>query len=143
MGSLVRREEALRRSIARFTERWGEERAFCVYIPKDADFAIARQKLDVMLKGARQGHRFTVLVHGGLYKEMVKAGCHMSHTNISCEPLPLLFAAGGVRRAFERLNGIMLGTLAVTGIDGLPVPGVDQAMPFAELERIVAGGMRG
>lgn len=143
MGSLVRREEALRRSIARFTERWGEERAFCVYIPKDADLAIVRQKLDVMLKGARQGHRFTVLVHGGLYKEMVKAGCHMSHTNIVCEPLPLLFTAAGVRKAFERQNGIAPGTLAVTGIDGLPVPGVDKAMPFAELERIVAGGLRG
>ncbi len=135
LGSAARREEALRRSITRFTEQWGEERPFCVYIPKDADLGILRQKLEVMLKGARQGHRFTVITHPALYRETVRTGCDRLHGNITIEPLPLLFSGGGVRKAFERQKEATPGVRAVTGIDGLPFPGVDEIITFAELER--------
>src|SRR6266567_3933158 len=62
-GSAGRREESLQRSVAAYRERWGAERAFIVHFPKKADPGIVRQRLDLMLRGARQGHSFTVLVY--------------------------------------------------------------------------------
>jgi GT2 family glycosyltransferase len=138
LGSAARREEALKRSVARFTERWGEERAFCVYMPKDVDLGALRQKLDMMLKGARHGHRFFILVHPALHRETVKAGCTSLHGNMIIEALPRLFTAGGLRKAIGRCNGAMPGTRTVMGIDGLTFPGMGECMTFSDLERSIS-----
>lgn len=137
LGSVARREEALRRSISQFTERWGEEKAFCVHMPKGADIAIMRQRCEVMLKGARQGHVFTILVHSGLHKELVKAHCDRLHENMRIEPLPVLFTEGGCRKILESLRRDKPGAIAISGIDGIPFPGTDDVMPFSEVERLV------
>ncbi|KAF0215602.1 MAG: glycosyl transferase family [Geobacteraceae bacterium] len=137
LGSVVRREESLKRSVSHFTERWGEERTFCVHIPKGADIAIMRQRSEVMLRGARQGHFFTILVHSGLHKELIKAGFDRLHGNMRIEPLPLLFTEGGGRKILESLRRETPGTVAVAGIDGIPFPGVDDITAFSEVERII------
>jgi GT2 family glycosyltransferase len=137
-GSAERRELALQSSIARYRGRWGSESSFCVYMPKGADLNILRQKLEALQQGARQGHFFTVLTHARLHKELMRAGCHLGHENIRFVRLPLLFETRAIRRALADGNEALPGVRAVTGIDGMPFPGVVEGIPFAELERLIA-----
>ena len=136
-GSMERRELALQRSIARYRTRWGSEGSFCIYLPKEADLNILRQKLAVLQQGARQGHFFTVLTHPRLYRELTRAGCHHCHEQVRFVRLPHLFESGAIRRAMKGGNAAS-DVRAVTGIDGIPFPGAVDSIPFAELERIVA-----
>jgi glycosyltransferase involved in cell wall biosynthesis len=138
LGSVARREETVRRSSARYRERWGEAGAFCVYLPRDADGNILRQRLDIIVEGARQGHSITILVHPQLYKAAVQAGYHSLHGNIRFEPLPALFASSAISKHFARLRQAMPDLRAVTGIDGVPFPGVAEGMPFARLAEAIA-----
>ena len=137
LGSLTRREEALARSIAAYGGRWGAERSFCVYFPKDADSAAVRQNLDVMLTGARQGHSFTVMVSPGIFLHLVDKGCDRLHGSIRLEKLPRLFAAERVRRGVAALRSATPGLVTVSGSEGVPFPGDDRSVPFTELERLI------
>jgi len=139
LGSVARREETARRSGEIYRERWGEGCSFCVYLPRDVDAPALRHRMDVVLEGARQGHVFTVLAHPHLHKSaLVAAGFDSLHGNIHCEQLPVLFAPAAVRRRFVRLLTISPGIRAVTGVDGLPFPGVDDALSFARLTETIA-----
>jgi hypothetical protein len=138
LGSLARREETLMRSIAAYNERWGEERSFCIYFPKGADFSAARRSFDAMLTGARQGCSFTVLASPGTFMELVKAGCGSLHRNIRLEKLPRLFSAGSVRRRAAKLRAAAPELVSVSGIEGMPFPGDDAALSFPELERRIS-----
>lgn len=142
LGSLERREMAVQRSIARYRDRWGRERSFCVYLPKGADLSILRQKLEILIEGARQGHSFTVLTHGKLHKELSRAGCHRLHEHIRFVRLPHLFEAAAVRKFLARAHGASPDLEAVTGVDGMPFPGDLGSIQFAELERIVGQARR-
>lgn len=134
LGSAARREDAERRSAAVYETRWGLEESFCVYWPKDADPEAVRAKLAVVLKGARMGHRFTVVVHPKLHRELVAGGYGSHHRSIRIEPLPRFFAAGELRKILGRLAAERGDTVAVPGVDGLAVPGIDGARPFGWLE---------
>ncbi len=138
LGSAARREETALRSSARYRERWGDSGAFCVYLPKDADGNVLQRSLDILVEGARQGHAITVLVHPPLCKGAVLAGCNGLHGNIRIEPLPALFAASAVQKRFAHLSQANPGIRAVTGIDGIPFPGVAESMPFARLVETIA-----
>lgn len=138
LGSPVRRAALLERSIATFRERWGETGDFCIHLSKEADLFLLREMLTVLLRGARYGHRFTVLLPAGLHKGLMKACWRQSHENITLEPLPLLFAEAAARKALARCRERHAGTVAVTAIDGVTWPGADESIPFARLEQEVA-----
>ncbi len=137
LGSVARREELLKRSIARYGERWGEEHAFFIHVPKGVDGNLMTQKLSTVLKGARQGHRFLILATSRLAGELVKAGAHRLHGNVTIESLPLLATAGGVRRKLDSLRRETPGVIPVTAIDGIPFPGVEESVSFPEMELII------
>jgi GT2 family glycosyltransferase len=137
LGSLTRREETLARSIAAYNERWGMERSFCVYFPKDADIPAVRRNIDVMFTGARQGHSFTVLVSPGTFLQLVKKGCDRLHGSIRLVKLPRFFAAERVRREAAALRVATPGLVTVSGSEEIPFPGDDGSIPFTELERLI------
>ncbi|AJE02853.1 glycosyltransferase family 2 protein [Geobacter pickeringii] len=137
LGSAARREETVRRSAATYEDRWGREEAFCVYWPKDADPEAVRARFSVLLRGARMGHRFTVVVHGALHKALLQAGYHSLHRSIAIETLPRFFAAGELRRVMARAVADEGETTIVAGVDGLAVPGVEGARPFSWLEEAI------
>lgn len=137
LGSVARREETVRRSAAVYGERWGREESFFVYWSKDADPEAVRERFSVVLRGARMGHRFTVLVHPSLHKALVEAGSGSLHRNIRIEPLPRFFATGEIRKVHARLVAETGDTVTVSGGDGLAVPGVEGARPFSWLEEAV------
>lgn len=137
LGSAERREMALQRCLGQYRQTWGVENSFCVYLPKGADLTILRQKLEVLLEGARQGHAFTVVVHERLYKELSLANCHRLHEQIRFPRLPSIFEARGLRRIITHEQERTPGVTMVAGIDGMAFPGAPECIQFAELERII------
>ncbi|WP_298432415.1 glycosyltransferase [Geobacter sp.] len=133
LGSAARREETVRRSAATCETRWGRDESFCVYWPNDADPEEVRARFPVLLRGARMGHRFTVIVHGALHNALLRAGYGSLHRSIAIEPLPRFFAAGELRRIVARVTAREGETTVVAGLDGLVVPAED-ARPFGWLE---------
>jgi GT2 family glycosyltransferase len=138
LGSVERRHLSLQRSIALYRERWGESRSFCIHLPKVAEMDALVQRLEILLRGARQGHSFTILAHGRLFRELTKAGLDRLHENIRFLPIPLIFEARAVARALTSEDPAMAGAKPVTGIDGIPFPAGIKGMPFEELEQMIA-----
>lgn len=137
LGSAARREEILRRSIAAYAARWGEDRMFCVHFPKGPDLDAVRRKFRIMLAGARQGHVFTVLLSLKTFNDLVKGGFDSLHRNIRLERLPRLFADGRAERVAASLRAATTGLISVAGLEGIPFPGGGESIPFAELERMI------
>lgn len=134
LGSVARREETVRRSAETCAARWGREDAFCVYFPKDADPVAVHGKLDVILLGARMGQSFTVILHPSLHRSLTESGHTPLHRNIALVQLPRFFAAGELRKVVVKLMADRGDTVAVAGVDGLSIPGVEGAKPFGWLE---------
>lgn len=137
LGSAARRAEAERRGVALYTTRWGEDRAFCVYFPASVEPPAALGQWEVMLKGARQGHRFTVIAHGKLWRELVKGGCDRLHENVRIERLPPLFASGALRRILRSLQRSDPAVTLVPGVEGSLFPEGLKSIPFSGLEAFV------
>jgi len=140
LGSERRREENLKRSIALFRERWGEGGSYAVHVPKGSEPAQLQQKLDWLLKGARHGDSYFVLLPPALYKAAQREGLDCLHENIQLVALPLFSTEGGKRRIFERIAAENPGTVAVAAVDGIAFPWSDSSLPFTELcEKIRLG----
>lgn len=137
LGSLSRREEIVRRSMAICTERWGKPQTYCVYFSPEADIQAVRQKFDVMLRGARQGNEFTVAVMPVTHRSLVHLGCDTLHRNITLVKLPRLFAAGRLTRTVTDLRRGGTEMVAVAGIEGVAFPGGEASISFADLVRSI------
>lgn len=138
LGSAERRELLVQRSIAQYRERWGAESSFCVHFPKGTDLNLLRQRLDSFLRGARQGHKFTILTHPPLYKELIRANFHRLHEHIRFVRLPLFFEKRAIRRALSFGSETDPAVCAVTGIDGMQFPFAQENITSAELEQMIA-----
>ena len=137
LGSVERRNLSLQRSIALYSERWGESRSYCIHLPKGAEMNILGQRLDILHQGARQGHSFTILTHARLFRELTKAGFNRLHENIRFLPIPLFFEARAIAKALASDDPAMAEAQPVTGIDGIPFPAGIKGLPFAELEQMI------
>ena len=137
LGSIARREETARRSAGIFHERWGKEHFYCIFFPKGADPVSLEQRRDVLLKGARQGHHFTVIVPYGMYTDLVRKGCDDLHENIRIVALPRFFADGAIGKMYASLRRSRSEIIPVAGIDDIHFPGVADAMPFSALDRLI------
>jgi len=139
LGSEKRREEALQRSISLFTGRWGTGARYCVHVPEGTDPDQLRHKLETLLKGARHGDRFWVLLPRALYRGP-KDGKLALHENIRLVPLPRLWGESRGERIYRQLSAEHPDLVAVAGVDGIPFPWDGSALPFTELaERIRSG----
>ena len=136
-GSTERREQAVKRSVAQYLERWGDETSYCLYFPKGTDMNILRQKLDILQLGARQGHAFTILTHPRLHKELTQTGLHRLHEHLRFVRLPLIFEKNAISKALAGGNETGSAVRAVTGIDGMPFPVATESITFAELQRVI------
>lgn len=140
LGSERRREETLRQSVALFRERWGEGGDYLVHVPKGVEPELLRQKLDVLLKGARHGNSYLVLLPAALYKAAQQGGFAFPHENVKLIALPRLSTESAKRRIFEKIAAESPGIVPVTAIDGMAFPWSDSYLPFTELsERIRLG----
>jgi len=140
LGSERRREESLRHSMALYQERWGEEESYLVHVPKGVEPALLRTKLDWLLKGARHGNSYLVLLPAALHKAAVQEGFAHLHENVRLVALPRLSTEGGRRRLFQRIAAETPGMIPVAAVDGIAFPWSSSYLPFTELaERIRLG----
>ena len=136
-GSAARREETVRRSAETCKARWGREEAFCVYFPRDVEPETVLSKLDIILKGARMGCCFTIIVHPRLHKVLVETGYSNLHRNMETVPLPRFFATGEIRKTVGRVVASRGDAVTVAGVDGFSVPGVEGTKSLSWLEDMV------
>lgn len=142
LGSVERRNAVLQRSIALYRERWGEARSFSIHMPKAAGINAMQKILDLLLTGARQGHFFSVNIHGRLFNEITKAGMAHLHEHIRFVRIPFFFESKAIDNSLKADNPVMREAEPVAGIDGTPFSEGIEGMPFAELERTISAAAK-
>jgi GT2 family glycosyltransferase len=140
LGSERRREENLRRSISLFRERWGEGASYLVHVPKGVDPSLLRLKLDWLLKGARHGNSYLVLLPAALRKAALEQGFAFPHENVKLVALPRFSTEGGRRRIYERIAAENPGIVPVSAVDGIAFPWSASSLPFTELSEKIRLG---
>jgi glycosyltransferase involved in cell wall biosynthesis len=132
-GSPQRRTEMTQQSIAVYTSRWGVTRHYCVYFGKETTVGTLDSTITAIVDGARQGHRFTLLLHGRLYRDFKRMGWNGLHTGIELQKVALLFPIADIARRVAALREAIPDLLAVRGADGVIFPGVETAISHDEL----------
>jgi hypothetical protein len=132
-GSAQRRNEMIQASRAAYQSRWGLPRHYCVYFGSEADAGSLGDAVTAILDGARQGHRFTLLLHRRQHSVFRKMGWNCLHTGIELHRLPLLYPMRNFQRKITALRNVSPEILAVRGCSGVAFPGVDAAISFEEL----------
>jgi len=132
-GSLQRRNEMMQKSRSEYIARWGIIRHYCVYFGPKADAGSVSETIATILNGARQGHRFTLLLHRRQYSAFRKMGWHGLHTGIELLPLAFLFPLRDLARKFSALRAASPDMLTVRGCSETSLPGIDAAISCDEL----------
>lgn len=131
-GSAQRRSEMAQNSRSSYIARWGISRHYCIYFGPDADAGSLADCVTAILNGARQGHRFTLLLHRRQNSDFRKMGWNGLHTGMELLPLSFLFPLRDLHRKIVALRTASPDLLAVFGSNGA-VPGIDTAISFDEL----------
>jgi hypothetical protein len=103
-GSLPRREEKVRKSIARYVSVWGREESFFIDLSAETDMEEIGRQFGIFLERARCGHSFTVLAGPGAYRKMARRGYVSLHVNIVVKRRPYLSGSGSAERMFSRMR---------------------------------------
>lgn len=132
-GSALRRNEIMQNSRSLYISKWGLPRHYCLYFGKEAEAMSLDTMITAILDGARQGHRFTLLLHRRQYSLFRKMGWNGLHTGIELRCLSLLFPLRSLQRQFLALQASSPDLLAVRGCSGILFPCVDTAISHEEL----------
>ncbi len=132
-GSMRRRSEMIQNSRSAYISRWGIVRHYCVYFGTEAKAETVGDTIAAILDGARQGHRFTLLLHRRQYANFRKMGWNGLHTGIALCRISILFPRQDLRRKLSALRNTSPDLLAVRGSAEVPFPGIDTAISLDEL----------
>ncbi|OGU16465.1 MAG: hypothetical protein A2076_03545 [Geobacteraceae bacterium GWC2_53_11] len=132
-GSVQRRSEMEQLSRSAYTARWGVTRHYCVYFGKETDAASLEDTVTALLDGARQGHRFTLLLHRRQYAVFRKMGWNGLHTGLELHCLSFISPLRDLQRKVAAMRSSSPDLLAVRGVSGVIFPGIDTAISQEEL----------
>jgi len=132
-GSEQRRNEMVQNSRAAYIARWGITRHYCVYFGVEADAGSLDDVVSAILDGARQGHRFTLLLHRRQYADFRKTGWHCLHAGIELQRLSLLFPLRALQRKIMSMRSASPDLVMVQGCSGVSLPGGESAISQEEL----------
>ena len=132
-GSELRRLQQSHISSVTYRERWGGIRHYCVYFGRDALSGSLSSAIETILHGARQGHRFTLLLHNSQASNFRKNGWQKRHTSIEMRRISLFSSQRDLRKQFTKLQIAASDIIPVRGWEGVDFPGVNTAIPFSEL----------
>ena len=132
-GSSVRRLEKQKNSRSAYFSVWGVNRHYVVYFGKEADASSLSDAIESILDGARQGHRFTLLLHRRQRSHFRRMGWSGLHAGIELYGIFMLFPQRDLQRKLASLQAESPDLLAVRGSDGILFPQVAAAIPLGEL----------
>ncbi|MDD2580484.1 MAG: glycosyltransferase [Desulfuromonadaceae bacterium] len=136
-GSVQRRNEMVQQSRSAYISRWGTARHYCVYFGKEADAGSFGDTVTAILDGARQGHRFTLLLHRRQYSVFREMGWNGMHTGIDLQRISIPFSSRDLQRKIAALQSASPDLVAVRGSSGIIFPGIDAAISQEELHRSI------
>lgn len=132
-GSEKRRQEQLLTSLGKYQERWGVNRHYTIYFGKEAGVEVLQAALETIVYSARQGNRFSLLMHRQQSAWCAKNGWNGLHTGIDIIKLsPLLPQRNFIRKIVD-ITAKEPETIFVRGTETAAFPAVDTAIPFSLL----------
>jgi len=138
-GSPERRLEMSQNSRSAYLATWGVSRHYIVYFGKQVDASCLGDTLEVILEGARQGHRFTLLLHRRQHRHFFRMGWHGLHTGIELHAVSMLFPQRDLQRKLSSLKAASPDLLVVRGSDDIALPFMETAIPLGELISAITG----
>lgn len=132
-GSNERRQQQLRSSRASYQERWGSGRHYSIYFGSNTDACCLSDSIETILEGARQGHRFTLLLHRRQASDFRRMGWSALHTGIALRRLSLFRPQRDLLRQVSALQAAVPDIIQVQGMEDTAFPCAETAIPFHEL----------
>jgi hypothetical protein len=137
-GSSGRRLEMLQNSRSAYLAAWGVSRHYVVYFGKEVDASSLSNSIESILDGARQGHRFTLLLHRRQHSDFRRKGWNALHAGIELYCISILFPLRDLQRKLALLQTKSPDMLAVRGSDNIQFPLLETAIPLRELVSSIA-----
>ncbi len=135
-GSSERRRRIEDHSLALFFKRWGIQRHFALYVPKDTEETHFCAMLELLLAAARRGHRFELLLHQRQYKLAMQHHAACLHRGIILHKLSTITPLRSLAGTMVKLTVQDSKLEPVCGLDGIPFPGYGAALPFTTLAKL-------
>jgi hypothetical protein len=132
-GSEKRRQEQLLTSRCKYQEQWGVNRHYTVYFGKDAAVETLQDALETIVHGARQGNRFSLLLHRQQNILCIKKGWNFLHTGIEMIKLSALLPQRDFIRKIKDIKAKEPETILVRGTENSIYPSVDTTVSFSLL----------
>jgi len=132
-GSSARRLEMSENSRSSYLAAWGVSRHYVVYFGKKVDTSSLSDAIEAILDGARQGHRFTLLLYHRQCSDFRRKGWNSLHTGIELSGISMLFPKRDLKRKLAILQARSPDLLAVRGSDDIHFPQPDTSIPLEEL----------
>lgn len=132
-GSPERRIEMLNSSRDAYRARWGAENHYAVYFGKGADAAGLSDTVEMILDGARQGHRFTLLLHRRQLSDFRRLGWNGLHAGITLHGLSMIMPQRDLQKKLAALRADSADLVTVKGADGAEFPGDSRAILLGDL----------
>ena len=136
-GSDVRRLQQSQQSSVTYRARWGISRHYGIYFGRDAAAASLADVMETIVQGARQGHRFTLLLHRRQASDFRRLGWHARHTGIELRQISPLLPRRDLLRQATALQAAVPDIIPVRGVSGTDFPGADTAIPFDEVASVI------
>jgi len=135
-GSSERRRRIEDHALAVFFKRWGIQRHFAVYLPREMEETHLCTMLELLLGAARRGHRFELLLHQRQYKMAMQHCAACLHSGIVLHKLATLTPLRSLAGTMVKLMAHDSKLEAVCGLDGIPFPGYGTALPATTLSKL-------
>lgn len=137
-GSAERRAELARQSRDHYREQWGIERCYGIYFGA-VDAPSLTSHMDILLEGARQGHSFTLFLHRKQYRDFKRLGWNALHTNISLQPLSLMFGNRDLAKKCTAFQTTNPDCLIVTSPEQAHLTGLTTSLSFDQMAEVITG----
>jgi len=136
LGSTERRRKLDEAAVTTCRERWGTRQHLAVYLPRETDDEKLNEALELLLAAARHGHIFEFFLHRKQYNSALKHGAACLHSGITLHKLSVMLPLRSLARGMSILMSSDPRLLAVCGLDGIPFPGYETALPQTKLGQL-------
>lgn len=137
-GSAERRSESSSKSSKTYLERWGSPLHYVLYFGKTTEAITLDEVMEQLLDGARQGHRFTLMLHRRQHADFRRMGWNGLHIGIELCGISVLFPERDLLKKLSRMRQQFPEVIPVRGEDGVIFPGADSALPVGRLLETIA-----